>query len=102
MIKLNSKTLKDDDDDDDDIPLVERILLKTSDPKVATVLALDLLLVGIDTVSRILCTLRENNFSSRNNNNNNNENFADIRCGNDNYLPFGKKSRKTRKIIPRT
>ncbi|KAK6626111.1 hypothetical protein RUM43_006416 [Polyplax serrata] len=37
---------------EEDIPLVERILLKTSDPKIATVLALDLLLVGIDTVSR--------------------------------------------------
>ncbi|EEB11516.1 cytochrome P450, putative [Pediculus humanus corporis] len=58
MIKLNSKTLKDDDDDDDDdIPLVERILLKTSDPKVATVLALDLLLVGIDTTSVAATTI---------------------------------------------
>lgn len=35
---------------EEDIPIVERILMKTSNPKVASVLALDLLLVGIDTV----------------------------------------------------
>lgn len=33
-----------------DLSLVERILAKESDPKIAYVLALDLILVGIDTV----------------------------------------------------
>lgn len=33
-----------------DISIVERILLKTGNPKLAAVLALDLLLVGVDTV----------------------------------------------------
>lgn len=32
------------------ISIVERILLKTDNPKLAAVLALDLLLVGVDTV----------------------------------------------------
>lgn len=32
------------------ISIVERILLKTGNPKLAAVLALDLLLVGVDTV----------------------------------------------------
>jgi cytochrome P450 family 49 subfamily A len=31
--------------------LLERVLTKTGDPKVAAIMALDLLLVGIDTVS---------------------------------------------------
>lgn len=34
-----------------DLSLVERILANESDPKTAYVLALDLILVGIDTVS---------------------------------------------------
>lgn len=37
-----------------DISLVERILRKTGNPKIAAVLALDLLLVGIDTVRFVL------------------------------------------------
>ena len=36
---------------DDDMSIVEKIIHKTSDPKIAAVLALDLLLVGVDTVS---------------------------------------------------
>ena len=36
---------------DDDMSIMEKIILKTSDPKIAAVLALDLLLVGVDTVS---------------------------------------------------
>ena len=36
---------------DDDMSIVENIIHKTSDPKIAAVLALDLLLVGVDTVS---------------------------------------------------
>lgn len=42
-----------------ELSLVERILAKETDPKMAYILALDLILVGIDTVSRI------NNNSSR-------------------------------------
>ena len=36
---------------DDDMSIVEKIIHKTSDPKIAAILALDLLLVGVDTVS---------------------------------------------------
>lgn len=36
-----------------DLSLVERILAKETDPKIAYILALDLILVGIDTVSRL-------------------------------------------------
>jgi hypothetical protein len=35
----------------DDMSIVEKIIHKTSNPKIAAVLALDLLLVGVDTVS---------------------------------------------------
>lgn len=35
---------------DEDLSLVERILAKENDPKIAYILALDLILVGIDTV----------------------------------------------------
>lgn len=35
---------------EEDISIVERILSKTKNPKLAAVLALDLLLVGVDTV----------------------------------------------------
>lgn len=38
---------------DESISILERILLKTGNPRLATVLALDLLLVGVDTVSTI-------------------------------------------------
>lgn len=50
MVKLESRSGVLDKRKEEDIPIVERILMKTSSPKVATVLALDLLLVGIDTV----------------------------------------------------
>ena len=50
MVKLEQRSGL-DTRKEEDIPIVERILMKTNDPKVATVLALDLLLVGIDTVS---------------------------------------------------
>lgn len=39
-----------DDLSDENISILERILLKTGNPRLATVLALDLLLVGVDTV----------------------------------------------------
>lgn len=38
---------------EENIPIVERILRKTQNPKIATVLALDLILVGVDTVNSI-------------------------------------------------
>lgn len=43
---------------DDDLSLIERILLTESDPNLACVLALDLILVGIDTVSTCI-TIRK-------------------------------------------
>lgn len=36
--------------DDESLSIIERILMKTGDPKIAAVLALDLFLVGVDTV----------------------------------------------------
>lgn len=36
---------------EENISIVERILRKTQNPKIAAVLALDLILVGVDTVS---------------------------------------------------
>lgn len=42
---------------DDDLSLLERILVNEPDPKTAYVLALDLILVGIDTVSLVLITI---------------------------------------------
>lgn len=38
--------------DEFDLSLVERILAKESDPKMGYILALDLILVGIDTVCK--------------------------------------------------
>lgn len=38
------------DVDENELSLVERILAKETDPKMAYILALDLILVGIDTV----------------------------------------------------
>lgn len=48
MIRLKDKK----NVDEADLSLVERILAKESDPKIACILALDLILVGIDTVRR--------------------------------------------------
>lgn len=42
---------------EENISIVERILRKTQNPKIAAVLALDLILVGVDTVSE--CELNE-------------------------------------------
>lgn len=47
MERLNAKKR----DTDDELSLLERILVNEPDPKTAYVLALDLILVGIDTVS---------------------------------------------------
>jgi hypothetical protein len=38
---------------EEDMSIVQKILRKTSNPKMAAVLALDLLLVGVDTVSTL-------------------------------------------------
>jgi cytochrome P450 family 49 subfamily A len=48
---------------EDDMSIVQKIIRKTSNPKMAAVLALDLLLVGVDTVStlathHVLATLK--------------------------------------------
>ncbi|XP_043268885.1 probable cytochrome P450 301a1, mitochondrial isoform X2 [Venturia canescens] len=40
-----------------DLSLVERILAKETDPKIAYILALDLILVGIDTISMAVCSI---------------------------------------------
>lgn len=37
--------------DEEHISIIERIMQKTGDPKIAAVLALDLFLVGVDTVT---------------------------------------------------
>lgn len=38
--------------DEDNLSIIERIVKKTGNPKIAAVLALDLFLVGVDTVSQ--------------------------------------------------
>nr|UEN71162.1 cytochrome P450 4AV17 [Meteorus pulchricornis] len=40
-----------------DLSLVERILANEDDPKIAYILALDLILVGIDTISMAVCSI---------------------------------------------
>lgn len=46
------KNKKVDELSEENLSILERILLKTGNPRLATVLALDLLLVGVDTVSK--------------------------------------------------
>lgn len=44
--------------DEENLSIIERIVQKTGNPKIAAVLALDLFLVGVDTVIRsIYCTI---------------------------------------------
>ncbi|KAL6258762.1 hypothetical protein P5V15_010710 [Pogonomyrmex californicus] len=43
--------------DESDLSLVERILAKETDPKIAYIFALDLILVGIDTISMAVCSI---------------------------------------------
>lgn len=50
MERLKTKTVL----DEKELSLVERILANEPDPKTAYILALDLILVGIDTVSKLL------------------------------------------------
>ncbi|XP_018333056.1 probable cytochrome P450 301a1, mitochondrial isoform X2 [Agrilus planipennis] len=51
--RLKMKTVK----NEKDLSLVERILAKEPDTKTATILALDLILVGIDTISMAVCSI---------------------------------------------
>lgn len=53
MVRLKSKKVV----NDSDLSLVERILLKETDPKMAYIFALDLILVGIDTASALIATI---------------------------------------------
>ncbi|XP_011257212.1 probable cytochrome P450 301a1, mitochondrial [Camponotus floridanus] len=43
--------------DESDLSLVERILAKETNPKLAYIFALDLILVGIDTISMAVCSI---------------------------------------------
>lgn len=52
MTKMETKNLS--NEKEENISIVERILLQTGNPKLAAVLALDLLLVGVDTVRKLL------------------------------------------------
>lgn len=45
--------------DEENLSIIERIVQKTGNPKIAAVLALDLFLVGVDTVSYLLLHLFE-------------------------------------------
>ncbi|XP_018568722.1 probable cytochrome P450 301a1, mitochondrial [Anoplophora glabripennis] len=53
MEKLKTKTVL----DEKELSLVERILANEPDPKTAYILALDLILVGIDTISMAVCSI---------------------------------------------
>lgn len=87
--KINSNT---EERQEQDISLVERIIRKTENPKIAAVLALDLLLVGIDTVIfRMLCQKSSLWFI-----------FLDVPCLRLNDLSINTKSRKTGNFISRT
>ncbi|XP_066154568.1 probable cytochrome P450 301a1, mitochondrial isoform X1 [Euwallacea fornicatus] len=53
MERLKKKSVR----DERDLSLVERILANEADPKTAYILALDLILVGIDTISMAVCSI---------------------------------------------
>ncbi|KAJ8973417.1 hypothetical protein NQ317_016700 [Molorchus minor] len=53
MERLKTKTVV----DEKELSLVERILASEPDPKTAYILALDLILVGIDTISMAVCSI---------------------------------------------
>nr|CAI5822493.1 unnamed protein product [Callosobruchus analis] len=53
MERLESKVVK----DEKELSLIERILASEKDPKIATIFALDLILVGIDTISMAVCSI---------------------------------------------
>lgn len=48
MAKMENSTIV---KDEENLSIIERIVQKTGNPKIAAVLALDLFLVGVDTVS---------------------------------------------------
>lgn len=51
IVRLKEKRKNNAEVHESELSLVERILAKESNPKMAYILALDLILVGIDTVS---------------------------------------------------
>lgn len=51
MENMNNTTIT---KDEDNLSIIERIVQKTGNPKIAAVLALDLFLVGVDTVSSLV------------------------------------------------
>ncbi|XP_020300796.1 probable cytochrome P450 301a1, mitochondrial isoform X2 [Pseudomyrmex gracilis] len=53
IVRLKSKKTV----NESDLSLVERILAKETDPKMAYIFALDLILVGIDTISMAVCSI---------------------------------------------
>ncbi|CAH0560856.1 unnamed protein product [Brassicogethes aeneus] len=53
MERLKTKNVE----NEKDLSLVERILANEKDPKMAYILALDLILVGIDTISMAVCSI---------------------------------------------
>lgn len=94
MEKMNSST---EEKSEERISLVERILQKTNNPKIAAVLALDLIMVGVDTVSNGLAPLYGNRFYKR---------LAscfltDLRSSHIDHLPAEPKSRQTGDSVQR-
>lgn len=57
----NMETNKHIPKDEEHISIIERIVQKTGNPKIAAVLALDLFLVGVDTVSGLKINLTKYN-----------------------------------------
>lgn len=53
-IAMEKLDMNSDIKNEENIPIVERILRKTKNPKIAAVLALDLILVGVDTVCCVI------------------------------------------------
>lgn len=62
MEKMNNST---EVKSEEHISIVERILQKTNNPKIAAVLALDLIMVGVDTVSQLFYVLSSLGWSLR-------------------------------------
>uniref|UniRef100_A0A146LD79 Putative cytochrome P450 301a1, mitochondrial n=3 Tax=Lygus hesperus TaxID=30085 RepID=A0A146LD79_LYGHE len=56
-INKSQSNLKSKNVDEDELSLLERILVKEKDPKIACIFALDLILVGIDTISMATCSM---------------------------------------------
>ncbi|XP_014245081.1 probable cytochrome P450 301a1, mitochondrial isoform X2 [Cimex lectularius] len=56
-INKSLSNLKSKSADSHDLSLLERILVNEKNPKIACILALDLILVGIDTISMAVCSM---------------------------------------------